>query len=159
MSVTFSVYVEPSGWAISCACRDVVHVASYATYADARDAYAVGVSPVCGDEMCSAYGPGIVATSLVPIPEVNMAGTNALHILDLLGFEFGDGTGGCEASDFLGRVLIAQGAAPSDEGSATFREGNFIHVGRSFGYSEERLVELEEVARFAIENHLEVQWS
>ena len=159
MSVTFTVYTQPLGWAISCSCGAVNYVASYASHRDAYDAITVGVAPVCGDELCAAYSCSVIATDSEDVPEVNMANTNARHLLDTLGLDAEDACGSITGADMLGRILIAQAVAPADEGTASYTEGIMTHIGRSAGYTEDRLMDIELVARFAVERNLEVQWS
>jgi len=160
MSVTFSVYVAPTKWAISCSCGDVNAVSGYDSYGDARDALALGVSPSCSDELCDQYSKNIISADVEDIPEVNVSNQNAAHLLSLLGLEFGDGAGSSTGIDFLGRVLMAQAVAPSDAGvPVTQQSGNFFDMGRRVGYADERLVEIEAVARYAVERNLPVSWS
>ena len=159
MSVTFTVFTQPLGWAISCSCGSVNYVTSYVSYRDAYDALGVGVAPACGDELCGSYNCSVIGIEAETVPEVNMANGNARHVLDLLGLDTEDACGSVTGEDMLGRVLMAQAVAPTDEGTPTYTDGIMTNIGRWAGYSESRLAEIESVARFAIERELEVQWS
>jgi hypothetical protein len=100
-------------------------------------------------------------------PRLNVNGGNASMILETLGlptdpwelpedFEFPTG------QDFLGRVVMARGLAPIDEGmpmhqldpeNARWQGGN-----RHEGYLQEKLAELEALAQYAIMHGRTISW-
>ena len=160
MSVTFYVQQVPTGWFISCACGDICHATSFLTHADALDAFVVGVKPECGDEFCGAMKPSIHA--IIDGPEVvNVSNLNARHLLSVLGFEDEneDLCGSIAGSDFMGRILIAQAVNPADAGTATVTEGMMTTMGRPEGYTDGRLVEVEQLAQYAMDNNCAISWS
>ena len=159
MTITFSVQVEPDAWAISCACGDVNYVTSYASYDDARNAFDVGVRVSCGDDYCSADHCYIIPAFVGELPpEVNMSNVNAEYIIGLLGIEF-DSCGSISGTDLMGRVLMAQAVSPSDAGIPVIQTGIVVDMGRAAGYGDERLLQMEDVARFSIDHNLLVVWS
>jgi hypothetical protein len=160
MSVTFFVPTTPEAWAIACSCGDVCAVSSYTTYGEAYDALLVGVAPICGDDFCAAYRPSVVpASTEAPAPEVNVSNVNARLLLDMLGLDSIDCVGTLSGIDMLGRVLMAQGASVVDAGIPVTQTGNVIDCGREEGYADNRFIEIEAVARYAVEHNLDVSWS
>jgi hypothetical protein len=160
MSVTFTVHMEVISWGLACSCGDVMAVSRYSSYEDAVDALRVGVTPKCGDEFCGAY-----CASAVPVlegeeaPQVNMSNLNAREVLPLLGLDAEDECGSKDGQDMLGRVLMAQAAGVPDAGRPAVQTGNMIDCGRAEGYFDDRLVELEAIALFAVKHQLPVTWS
>ena len=157
MSVTFHAYETPKLFVISCSCGAANAVTPYATYQDAVDARTVGVTPVCGDDFCAAY-PVMVKAEELAAPEVNMSNINAREVITMLGLSTEDLCGTLQASDLLGRILIAQAVAPRDAGIPATQEGNFVYGGREEGYTDDRLIELLSVAEYAAERNLVVSF-
>lgn len=77
---------------------------------------------------------------------VNLSNMNAGMILDLLGLRTPDLTGACSATDFRGRILLAQALTPADEGRVAVAHDNFIDCGRRAGYTEDVLARLTVLA-------------
>jgi hypothetical protein len=81
---------------------------------------------------------------------VNMCNRNAAHVLDTLGVDTSGELAGELAGDELrGRVLLALGLAPADEGrdaQAHDEAGRFIEGARHPGYLQERLEQLRDLA-------------
>jgi hypothetical protein len=158
MSVTFYTQSDPSGWALSCSCGDAFAVSRYADYADARSALAVGVRPSCGDIFCADYPVSTVPLYAVEPVSVNVSSVNARHLLEVLGYESIECVGSSTADDFFGRVLIAQGASLTDAGIPATQNGNVVDCGREEGYTDSRLIDLEMVARHAVDHKLCINW-
>lgn len=177
MSTTFYVHPspEPTSWTLACWDHEATTgEQSFATEPAARTA-AANHAVTC--EPCSAYGPLI--TPVTDVPEINVSNSNARQLLDVLGYT-GDGTassicGSSDASaacydelsgqtsgpDFLGRVLTALALAPVDAGvpaHAVHADSRFIDCGRRPGYIQDRLVQLEELSRYASTRGLLVTW-
>lgn len=161
MSVTFfpTTDFNTTLFAIACSCNDARLVGAF-TYAAAYASIQGDnfVTPSCGDEFCSAYPASII--EFTPVVHLNVTSSNAKMLLDTLGVvETGDLTGEMDAEDFLGRILIALGVNPTDAGVPATRDGFWNTMGRNEGYTDARLLELEEVARYAVDNKLTVSWS
>lgn len=172
MSVTFGTAIDPTApvvWFIECAdgLRRDAWEGSWDEAGDRVEAHPFG----CLDENCREYGASL--TTVHDGPEVNVSNANARLVLEALGLPFEDGSGGLDAEDFLGRVLMALAVAPADAGvpqhrlvpgestifgTVTEHGATFIDCGRREGYLQERLVQLEEVARHAIGKGREVSW-
>ncbi len=97
---------------------------------------------------------------------MNVSNINAIEILGALGLvdEWGVRMAGeVSADDMLGRVLVALGVAPKDEGRpASILPGKGMQVidcGREPGYLQKRLRELRTLAEWCRERHLPVMWS
>lgn len=98
---------------------------------------------------------------------INLANGNAAQIFSVLGLsitdEHGDPLGEIDATDLLGRVLVARGLNPADGGiPASVVPGpgaTWIDCGRRARYTEDRLADLERVAHYARDNGLLVAWS
>ncbi|NKS56267.1 hypothetical protein GS504_01390 [Rhodococcus hoagii] len=115
--------------------------------------------PVCADEG----------------PSLNVCNQNAAALLAVLGLTetIADDTGaqsrttpafdagGEDAATFLGRILLAQALAPTDPGRPVTQssDGRFVDGGRRPGYTQEKLGELERIARWALEHDREVTWA
>ncbi|PCK22507.1 hypothetical protein [Rhodococcus qingshengii] len=100
-------------------------------------------------------------------PSANFSNHNAVRLLELLGFASGNGddavesSGECPAEDFLGRVMVAQAIAPSDEGVPSYEMAGaprWIEGGRRAGYTESALDSLREVAEWALKSERTVCW-
>uniref|UniRef100_UPI003F491EF9 hypothetical protein n=1 Tax=Pseudonocardia sp. CA-138482 TaxID=3240023 RepID=UPI003F491EF9 len=91
--------------------------------------------------------------------DVNMASTNARFVLEALGLTGEDMSGQLPADDMSGRVLVALGVAPEDEGvpahALTPRVWDF---GRRPGYLQDHLAQLAELARAARAHGYHVAW-
>jgi len=159
MGVTFFVEQTPTRWVIACSCGDVNAVSSYTSYEDAVQARTVGVVPVCGDDLCGAYFTHIVAQ--FPFEgEVQVSSVNGRHILNTLGFDADeDMIGSMSGADFMGRILMAQAVNPSDAGVPATQTGNMVECGRAEGYTDVRLMQVQEIAQYAMEKELTVCWS
>jgi hypothetical protein len=97
--------------------------------------------------------------------EVNMSNGNAARVFDSLGISLEpDWCGELPASDFLGRVLVAQALSPVDEGMPAYEhlrepgQCHMIEAARRPGYLQERLGQLHELASWAIDHGVEVYW-
>jgi hypothetical protein len=95
-------------------------------------------------------------------PSVNMSNTNALHILDTLGFPEREYVGSTDAEDFLGRILLALAVAPHDAGIPSHvvpgPGATVINGGREDGYTQRRLEQLRTLAEFARLHRANVTW-
>ena len=99
-------------------------------------------------------------------PEVLLLDSNARLILENLGLDDIDGElfGSCPAQDFLGRVLVALAIAPQDAGRPTTVDrspagSRIVNYGRVPGFLQDKLVELQALAEYAIEKKLQVVWA
>jgi hypothetical protein len=97
--------------------------------------------------------------------EVNMNNRNAAFVAESLAISLDpDWNGDMDASDFQGRVVIALGIAPSDEGMPSYEHnrnpGNcrIIEGSRPAGYLQDRLNDLHAIAVWATENDQLVWW-
>lgn len=95
-------------------------------------------------------------------PSVNMSNTNALHLLDTLGFPEREYVGSTDAEDFLGRILLALAVAPHDAGIPSHvvpgPGATVINGGREDGYTQRRLEQLRTLAEFARLHRVNVTW-
>jgi hypothetical protein len=173
VSVTFFPAIDPTVpvvWFVECmdGLRRDRREGSYEEMVEELALHAAG----CLDEGCREYDGATLATVQTD-PEVNVSNANARLLLEALGLPFEDGSGSLAADDFLGRVLMALAVAPADPGVPMHRlvpgestifgpvaefGATFIDCGRREGYLQERLVQLEEVARHAIGVGREVSW-
>lgn len=111
-------------------------------------------------------------------PDIKLDFWSAVLVLNALGFgedarDGGGLAGSLNAKDFLGRVLLALAVAPEDEGvPAHERDGlpelgipaglgglHIINFGRPAGYLQQRLRDLEELARWCLKHNRLVQWA
>ena len=102
-------------------------------------------------------------------PLVSVSQDNAEFLLEALGVERDiDGElemiGSADPTDFMGRVLAAEGLSPEDPGRpAIFGQGprgrTYVEAGRGEGYLQRRLGDLRELASYATEHSLPVLWS
>lgn len=175
MSVTFEAALGPvSAFAFTCGHENGVTEHRYGTYSDAAQFLQAEIDEhggnghlaVCGDEGCQYQNMFTHAILVDPSPEVNVSGSNALHLLDLLGITVEEGDhpmGSMSAQDFLGRVLVAQAVNPVDAGrpsteSAANNGMPIVDCGRSEGYADRRLDQLREVAEFGVNRGRDIQW-
>jgi hypothetical protein len=110
---------------------------------------------VCGDDFCAEMGASIEHIEESPAPKINVSFALARHLLRTLDFKPDtDGylnlRGTSRPSYFYARVLAAQTLTPREETPES---------GRPEGYTLDRLAELREMARFAMDTGREVQWS
>lgn len=95
---------------------------------------------------------------------VNLANSNAAHILDLLGMpdEHGhiDMYSQAPAPVFRGALILAQQLAPADEGvpAVTDPSGRFTHCGRRPGYTRDVLARLEALVDECDRLGVEMAW-
>lgn len=96
--------------------------------------------------------------------EINMSNTNAVVVCGALGIDLEDEgwCGSLPAQDFLGRVLLALAIQPADEGipSHELPTGGvrWVECGRRPGYTQERLVQLHELAEWAVAHGAEIDF-
>lgn len=161
MSVTFAPeFVSNVEHKTTCACGAWVG-GVYPTFDDAHFAVsALNIKPACDDVYCNDY---TYVEPAVEVPEVQMSNSNAASLLGVLGLAVGEDfsdycTGSLSAEDFLGRVLLAQGLNPADAGSDTIAVGNMVDCGRPAGYTDAKLDAMREVAKYASERCLTIQW-
>lgn len=181
MSTTFQVQAETLGWAIECYANEsgtgeVIgeHFAKYADFVDARDLHMLS----CEDCSTGCYAHQL--TDLADAPEVNMHNRGSEKVLRALGYSgaFEDTSFGyADGREFLGRILIALGLAPHDEGTPSYdlqpgefsgsafigfasESGPTINIGAvPEGDLQARLNNLRAVAQCAVDNGREVIWS
>lgn len=163
MSVSFAPeFVDAGQYVLRCACGGARGATVYSSFKAARAAAQEGIRVSCGDVYCAADG-WVSPVQLVEDPEVNVSNANASTLLDVLGIQVGERfedrcCGMLDAEDFLGRVLVARAVNPVDAGVPAVSEGNFIDCGRSEGYVDVRLEQLQVVAEFAVRAGLRVHW-
>lgn len=170
MSITIAPTFAESdvlGYRVACYCGEQSIDGTFGAYADATAAWeaAGGRSlPFC-EECCGTTHPQAITADL---PSVNLSQINAARMFDMLGLNLVESgyCGSIDATDLLGRVLVAVAVCPADEGvpahvAAAHTDGapKVIVCGRDAGYTEDRLVRIEAVARWAIENGRTVTWS
>lgn len=169
MSVTFSAEYKPEdllGWRISCADDVVREERSWSP-----EEYDDEVSPAvalhgmtCPQEECKMYGGYSVGEYAIgAIEEINVNSANAAFLLGLLELPYLPEEGGeCDPEEFLQRVLIAEGFGVADVGQrAVVMEGaggQMIECGRPAGYGEQRLAELERLARECLLQRRKITW-
>jgi hypothetical protein len=170
MSVSFYVEIVPSAlnWAGFCACGEFQDSTIFASHEEAVTAVFVEKSIVlnCGDEYCAAHLPSVrvVNDDDDAVTEFNVSNSNAAAILDVLGIYANDEQedrlcGSLDATAFMGRVLIAQAISPVDAGIPTTTSGMMTDFGRPEGYLDAKLIELESIARIAMDRGLSVVWA
>jgi hypothetical protein len=174
VSVTFEATPSASsGFALTCGHENGVTEHRWGAYSDAAEFLqkeldehgGTGHLAVCGDEDCQYQRMFTHAILVDPSPELNVSGSNAIHLLGLLGIEVEDGghpIGSMLAQDFLGRVLVAQAINPADAGvpatESRCRGILVVDCGRSEGYADRRLAVLREVAEFGVDRGRDIQW-
>lgn len=109
-------------------------------------------------EECKSYGGPIIEAQYLST-SVNMANTNASMVLDLLGHDTNELYGSESGEEFLGRVLIALGLTPEDEGRPTVVDGNLTECGTPPGYKHSRLNQLHELAVHAVNAKTTITWA
>lgn len=173
MSIDFAPVFEEGdieGYRLVCCLTDkeLVQVDSYREAKRVSDLHAV-LCEECG------YLDGCYIYEITDVPRLNVSSANGAALLEVLGLrlqdtEVIDGLWYCvqdgvlDAKAFLGRVLLAQGVAPADAGIPWHdisRPGGpmVIQCGRREGYIDEKLIELEVLARWAMEHGRKVQWT
>jgi hypothetical protein len=175
MSITFSPTRIQIGWHVLCAfdatlypdrtshthpltggcvsARTFLDVCEDAGYATAVALYGHPVNErECDESTCLRWSAGLDATTpaYAEVPET-------------LGIPEGSWCGALSATDFLGRVLVAQGLHPGDPGRPVevtrgARGATVIDCGRREGYVQIKLGALSEVACYAKAAGLDVQW-
>lgn len=98
------------------------------------------------------------------IEGVNLSNANAGLILDHLGLrdELSELAGECDAADLRGRILVAQGLVPADEGvpaTTHATDTRWVDAGRRPGYTEATLQRLEALAEQAQVVGAKVVWA
>lgn len=127
---------------------------------------------------CNSYGGPMIEDNFATAP-LNLSNGNAAMILRLLGYVNADNTapsaqrtsgdlftdsgevqmfGHDNAEQFLGRVLVALGLEPEDEGRPTITTGNFIECGTETGYKQKKLRALHDLATIAKERQTAISW-
>lgn len=95
-------------------------------------------------------------------PMLNISNNNGIYLLNYLGFENPDYVGSVEADDMIGRILIAEGLAPLDEGIPAHQipsnGATIIDCGRPVGYLQDKLKALYLIAEFAKKNNAQITW-
>ena len=97
---------------------------------------------------------------------VNMSNTNAVRVLELLGFDSESGVpyvGTCDIEDFEGRVTLARALTPSDSGipstTTVYENGpTVVEYGRRPGYLQERLNQLSDLTKLAKTHSSPISW-
>lgn len=158
MSVTFTAEIgDIVGYRATCVCGESGPLA--ASWEEARDS---DVDVPCTDpaECSLLYGIYVEAVEARPSPAINASNVNARAILGTLGVLEEDLCGSMDADDFAGRVLLAR-ALVADAGVAptVHLGGRYVDCGRAPGYLDERLMQLAELAEFAVGTGRNVVWS
>jgi len=95
-------------------------------------------------------------------PALNISNNNGIYLLNYLGFEKPEYVGSVDADDMMGRILIAEGLAPHDEGvpdhQISSSGATIIDCGRPAGYLQDKLKALHLVAEFAKKYNAQVSW-
>lgn len=159
MSVTFSVAAEPTGeYQVKCLSSD--RVIAWGRSMSLVRVAAASHKTECSD--CNIYGNFVNAVLDVSESfELNVSSMNASLVLARLGIDTLDGdlSGSADASDFLGRVILALESGDDDSGVSDVHEGNLTHCGVPAGYYTERLTTLHEIASEALRLGRRVTWS
>lgn len=149
----------------------------FSTYQHAQAALAHHAQ-LCPDLWCWPDTASIVARTVGdddPVVDVSSSnGALLLRALDLAGELGGEDVvgGACSGTQFpwsgelvadelIERILLARALRPADSGlpaHALDDTGRFIHCGRRPGYLDQRLAELENLARYAVAGHRHVVW-
>lgn len=163
MSVTFSVENPLLGFTARCSCGERKGTTLYADYPDVLAAIEAGVEALpC--EACAECDPQIYAHAVGlfdEAPMLNMSNTNARELLVVLGLldEHEELVGSLPGAEFAAKVIEALVVAPADLGVPAQSQGNMVFFGRPAGYVQARLADLKEVAEFAWDRGLAVDWS
>lgn len=163
MSVTFSVESPIIGWVAACACDKVRNTTMHETYAATYAAIdsKVETPPQC--QSCAEYGEGPYARAVTlfdEAPQVDLTGANAGNLLRIIGLyeEGGDMVGSLSGAEFAGRVAQARVRERMDAGVPAKQTGVMIDCGRTPGYVQERLDQLQAVGNFAWDKGVSVTW-
>ena len=162
MSVTFAPEYKESdiiGWTSHCQTTDTC-LGVEQEYATAVEVAAFHTL-ACDD--CHTYGMYVGTFTMVP-EGVNMANRNARYVMELLGLEFGDGSGIMDADAFAGHLAFADVIGRGDRGTDTVSYledgGARMHdCGRAVGYADRKLDDLAELVEWCRANGRQVQWS
>lgn len=156
MSVTFAVDAPVSEWTVECSCGSA-RSAVFTSYESASTSRDLDAPVVCGDDYCAAYSCCVVAVE--ETESVNVSNLNARFVLESMGVLSEDLMGSMSGDEFLGYVLMCQGAGVSDAGVPSTADGIMVNCGRPEGYLDEVLVRLEAVASTARNSGFPVYWS
>lgn len=170
MSVTFAAEVTTTAdtRVFAVKCDDGQTIGEYVGYTLAYGE-AQAHSLVCGNDMCQGYGADLfeIFADGQPVP-VNAANRNAQDILAVLGYTVivdGDAElfGDSDADAFLGRVELALGLTPADEGltEIVYQEdggATFVDCARHAGYLQEKLADLRALALACKATHARIVW-
>lgn len=160
MTVTFSpVEAAPTAWTVQCACGDT---AGTTVFTDYGVAVAARTTVVCADAFCASHTPYVNAVYADLAPTLNVSNRNAVDLLTLLGLNLDaddDLCGSIDASDLLGRVLIAVAVEPADAGRPSTTTGIMVDCGRPENYFEDRLDQLRTICGWAAERGVGIAWS
>ena len=155
MSVTFNTTVSGSLLSVTlnywCDLESTVHGPDLAAAQGIADVH----HAICA--LCSSY-QGVLVAPKYEQDGINMANGNAADVLILLGYPVDEMYGSDDADSFLGRVLVALGLEPYDEGRPTLTDGNFIQSGTHPGYRQHRLNQLHDLALWAKSHQSDVNW-
>lgn len=175
MSITFRPVEAPgdvAGFRIVCRCEEATGPL-FADYEAALAGWRSTVWPPCGSAECALeWSHAFPAPQYaLEIPEVNVSSVNAPVLLRLLGLPVasnGDHYGQVDGVDLAGRVLVALAlehlAPPEEEGGqdvATLGASGtrVVEVGRPDGWAQDRLRQIEQVARWAVAFDRPVRWA
>lgn len=156
MSITFSPALYPTliGYQVTCWADHVLGLLPV----DAVEAPEAQHCVECGEEV-QGFALGIYEGP--ELPSVNLSNTNALMILERLGYE-ADYYGSVDADDLLGRALTMNVGRDDSGTDSTVDEfdgtATIIECGVRPGYFESVAERLAEVAASAKENGVEVSW-
>lgn len=172
MSVDFApTYVEGDVTGHRLVCEDLdEEIGRESSYSDA-----LRVSRL-HSQTCDACADldGCFIYEITSVPRLIVSSANGAELLRVLGLQpevevidglfYQNSEGSVSAQDFLGRVLMAQGVAPSDPGIPWHDDSRpggarVIQCGRCPEYVDEKLIELEAIAQWAIAHGRNVQWS
>jgi hypothetical protein len=173
MSVDFCPAFEEgdiTGYRVTCGDNDKL-VGEVESYDDAKKLSDLHVK---GCEEC-AYLDGCFIQDVTAVPRLNVSSANGAALLEVLGLRPADADvidglfycvedGMLDATDFLGRVLMAMVVAPSDAGAPWHDDSRpggprVTQCGRREGYVDEKLIELEVIAKWARDHGRKVQWT
>lgn len=168
MSVTFFIEGNPTGeYAAECYDVDTGNKTKVAQ-ADSYDGIVMQMEAhqaLC--ETCNVYG--IYANEIMDVSDefdVNLANTNAIMMLEVLGIDVDDYDlgGSMPGDEFLGHVLTALAVDRDDSGISDVVEGGdgratVVHCGLPAGYWSDRLNALHDLAQEASRLGRDVVWS
>lgn len=160
MSISFTPAMEAMQYQISCGCGGTVAKQVFPSFEVAYKVFGSPVpfeKPVCADEDCNMYYGKSFRICAVNEDEltVNMASSNASHIMALLGIcNDGQGGGVADGAWLLSKVQEKLAALPVFVG-----ERPTFSIGRYEGYEQVKLSELAVVASYAADRNAQVVWS